>query len=149
MLFTQEFEFCFQNFTTSLLRNSISQPSEAPLSSILQNLKKSLFFHDWIPKGLTNFECVIINFHNLNYHNAYAPKIIKSAVFEVTYLLRSITVGHLSLSSNVTKNILSNYRTQSIYHVTRSQTWNFDEQLQIRHFRRLFAPKLNFHLAMN
>ena len=60
---------CYQNFNTSPLRNSIFQPSEAPLSLILQNWKKLLFFHDCIPKGLTNFECVIINFHNLNYHN--------------------------------------------------------------------------------
>ena len=37
MVFTQQFEFCFQNLTASLLRNSISEPSDAPLPSILQN----------------------------------------------------------------------------------------------------------------
>ena len=34
MVFTQKFEFWFQNFFTSFLRNFIFQPSEAQLSSI-------------------------------------------------------------------------------------------------------------------
>ena len=46
-------------------------PSEAPLSSILQNWKKLLIFHYCLAKGLTNFECVILIFHTLNYHNIH------------------------------------------------------------------------------
>ena len=43
-------------------------PSEAPLSSILQNWKKLLIFHYCLAKERTNFECVILIFHTLNYH---------------------------------------------------------------------------------
>ena len=43
-------------------------PSEAPLSSILQNWKKLLIFHYCLAKGRTNFECVILILHTLNYH---------------------------------------------------------------------------------
>ena len=67
MVFTKEFEFYFQKFITSLLRNLIFQPSEAPLSMVLQNLSKLISFHYWVPKDLTNFECWFWNFHTLNY----------------------------------------------------------------------------------
>ena len=40
MVYSQEFEFCVQNFFTSLFRNSIFLHSEAWLSSIMQNRKK-------------------------------------------------------------------------------------------------------------
>ena len=70
MVFTKEFEFQFQKFITSLLRNLIFQPSEAPLSMVLQNLSKLISFHYWVPKGLTNFEWWFWNFHTLNYDNA-------------------------------------------------------------------------------
>ena len=69
MVFTKEFEFQFQKFITSLLRNLIFQPSEAPLSMVLQNLSKLISFHYWVPKGLTNFEWWFWNFHTLNYDN--------------------------------------------------------------------------------
>ena len=71
MVFTKEFEFYFQKFITSLLRNLIFQPSEAPLSMVLQNLSKLISFHYWVPKGLTNFDGWFWNFHTLNYANAY------------------------------------------------------------------------------
>ena len=67
MVFTKEFEFQFQKFITSLLRNLIFQPSEAPLSMVLQNLSKLISFHYWVRKGLTNFEWWFWNFHTLNY----------------------------------------------------------------------------------
>ena len=63
MVFNQEFEFCSQNFITSLLRNSIFLHSEALLSSIMQNWKKSLSFHDCIP-----FDSLLLNLHTHNYH---------------------------------------------------------------------------------
>ena len=44
-------------------------PSEAPLSSILQNWKELLIFHYCLAKGWTNFECVILILHTLNYHS--------------------------------------------------------------------------------
>ena len=68
MVFNQEFEFCVQTFFTSLLKNSIFIHSEARLSSIMQNWKKLLRFHYCIPKGVTNFECLLLNLHTLNYH---------------------------------------------------------------------------------
>ena len=68
IVFSQEFEFYSQNFITSLLRNSIFLPSEALLSSIMQNQKKSPSFHDYLPKVLTNFECLLLKFHTLKYH---------------------------------------------------------------------------------
>ena len=49
MVFNQEFEFCVQNFFTSLFGNSFFLHSEARLSSILQNEKKLLSFHYCIP----------------------------------------------------------------------------------------------------
>ena len=67
MVFTKEFEFQFQKFITSLLRNLIFQPSEAPLSMVLQNLSKLISFHYWVPKGLTNFGWWFWNCHTLNY----------------------------------------------------------------------------------
>ena len=69
MVFNQEFEFCVQTFFTSLLKNSIFIHSEARLSSIMQNWKKLLSFHYCLPKGVTNFECLLLNLHILNYHN--------------------------------------------------------------------------------
>ena len=42
-------------------------PSEALLSLITQNWKKSLSFHDCLPIGVNNFECLLINLHTLNY----------------------------------------------------------------------------------
>ena len=72
MVFTKEFEFQFQKFITSLLRNLIFQPSEAPLSMVLQNLSKLISFHYWVPKDLTNFECWFWNIHTLNYDTLLA-----------------------------------------------------------------------------
>ena len=40
MDFTKEFEFYFQKFIASLLRNLIFQPSEALLSMVLQKFVK-------------------------------------------------------------------------------------------------------------
>ena len=71
MVFTQEFEFCFQIFIPLVLRNLIFETSEAPLSSIWKNWQKSLFFHEYLPKGLTNFGCSESKLHTLNYHNDY------------------------------------------------------------------------------
>ena len=68
MVFAQKFEFSSQNVSISLLKNLIYQPSEARLSSITQNWNKSLSFHNFVPKGLTNFECPIWKLHTLNYH---------------------------------------------------------------------------------
>ena len=73
MVFNQEFEFCVQNFFTSLFGNSIFLHSEARLSSIMQNWKKLLSFHYCIPKGVTNFECLLLNLHTLNYHTPECP----------------------------------------------------------------------------
>ena len=47
-------------------------PSEAPLSSILQNWKKLRVFHYCLAKGRTNFECVILILHTLNYHTYHS-----------------------------------------------------------------------------
>ena len=74
MVFTKEFEFQFQKFITSLLRNLIFQPSEAPLSMVLQNLSKLISFHYWVPKGLTNFEWWFWNFHTLNYDTLWVTQ---------------------------------------------------------------------------
>ena len=68
MVFNQEFEFCVQLFFASLFRNSIFLHSEAWVSSIMQNWKKLLSFHYCLPKGVTNFQCCILNLHTLNYH---------------------------------------------------------------------------------
>ena len=68
MFFNQEFEFCVQLFFTLLSRNSIFLHSEARLSSIMQNWKKLLSFHYCLPKGVTNFECCILNLLTLKYH---------------------------------------------------------------------------------
>ena len=68
MFFYEEVEFCSKNFITSLLTNSVFLPSEAWLSLIMQNWKKSLSFHDCLPKVVTNFECLLLNLHPLNYH---------------------------------------------------------------------------------
>ena len=67
MVFTQDFEFCFQIFIPLVLRNLIFETSEAPLSSILYNWRKLLSFHDFLPKVLTNFGCRKLK--HLNYHN--------------------------------------------------------------------------------
>ena len=37
-------------------------------ASIMQNWKKLFSFHDCFPKGETNFECLVLNLHTLNYH---------------------------------------------------------------------------------
>ena len=75
MVFNQEFEFCSQNFITSLLRNSIFLHSEARLSSIMQNWKKLLSFHDCLPKEEINFEFLLLNLHTLNYHILHYSRI--------------------------------------------------------------------------
>ena len=49
MVFTEKFEFCFQIFTTKILRNSIFQVSDTPLPSILYKWKKSLSSNDFSP----------------------------------------------------------------------------------------------------
>ena len=54
-VFTKQFEFLSKNFFTIVQRNSIFQPSEALSSTVLQNWKKSLGFHGWVPKGKLNF----------------------------------------------------------------------------------------------
>ena len=59
MVFTQEFEFWFQILIPLVLKNFVFETSEAPLSSILKKWQKSLFFHECLPKGLTNFDCWI------------------------------------------------------------------------------------------
>ena len=74
MVFKQEFEFCVQNFSTSLLENSIFLHSEARLSSIMENWKKSLSFHYCKPMGVTNLKCLLLNFHTQNYHSRNIPK---------------------------------------------------------------------------
>ena len=68
--FTQEFKFCVHIFIPSVLRNFVFETSEAPLSSILKNWQKSLFFHEYLPKGLTNFGRTESKLHTLNYHTA-------------------------------------------------------------------------------
>ena len=65
MVFNQEIEFCSQNCITSLFRNSIFLHSEARLSLFMQNLKKLLSFHYFLPKGVTNFECLLLTLHTL------------------------------------------------------------------------------------
>ena len=70
MVFTQEFEFCFQIFIPLVLRNLVCETSGAPLSSILKNWQKSLFFHEYLPKGLTNFGRRKLKLHTLKYHNS-------------------------------------------------------------------------------
>ena len=67
MVFTQEFEFCFQIFILLVLRNLFFETSEAPLSSIWKNWQKSLFFHEYLPKGLTNFGRSESKLYTLNY----------------------------------------------------------------------------------
>ena len=37
-------------------------------SVVLQNLSNLISFHYWVPKGLTNFECWLWNFHTMNYN---------------------------------------------------------------------------------
>ena len=46
-----------------------------PLSSILKICQKSLFFHEYLPKGLTNFGRSESKLHTMNYHNVQ-PKIL-------------------------------------------------------------------------
>ena len=71
MVFAQKFEFSSQDLSISLFKNFIFQPSEAGLSSIMQNWNKSLSIQNYVPKGLTNFECPIWKLHTLNYHTPY------------------------------------------------------------------------------
>ena len=71
MVFNQEFEFFVQTFFTSRLKNSIFLHSEAQLSSMMQNWKKWLNFYNYIPKGVTNFECLLLNLITLNYHTVH------------------------------------------------------------------------------
>ena len=78
MVFTQEFEFCFQIFIPLVLRNFIFETSEAPLTSISKNWQKSLFFHEYLPKGLTNFGCRKLKLHTLNY---FYPSLSPSLTF--------------------------------------------------------------------
>ena len=59
-------------FFPSLFGNSIFLHSEARLSSITQNWNKSFSFHYCLPKGVTNFQCCILNPHTLNYHIAHS-----------------------------------------------------------------------------
>ena len=47
----------------------ILSPSETPLSSMLKNWQKSLFFHWYLPKGPTDFDCRKLKLYTLNYHN--------------------------------------------------------------------------------
>ena len=55
-------------------RHMVFTPSEvAPLSSFLQSIKKSLIFRPSEPKGPTNFGCLILKLHTLNYHTARGP----------------------------------------------------------------------------
>ena len=68
MVFPKEFEFYFQKFITSLLRNLIFQPSEAPLLAILQNWTKSLSLHDSLPKGQPYSGCLSSKCFRLNYY---------------------------------------------------------------------------------
>ena len=88
MVFNQEIEFCSQNCITSLLRNSIFLHSEARLSSIMQNWKKLLSFHYCLPKGVTNFECLLLNLHTLNYHNMRCH-VCHKRKFQKTYSIHS------------------------------------------------------------
>ena len=88
MVFAQKFEFSSQNLSISLLKNLIFQPSEARLSSITQNWNKSLSFHNFIPKGLTNFECPNWKLYTLNYHT-----------------VRTSVHPHFEQSTSVTNNI--------------------------------------------
>ena len=96
MVFNQEFEFCVQTFFTSLLKNSIFIHSEARLSSIMQNWKKLLRFHYCIPKGVTNFECLLLNLHTLNYHSCHqVPIQVQTCFFLVAVLVWVLLVLYL------------------------------------------------------
>ena len=41
----------------------------APLSLILQNMKKTLLFHEFVHKVLPNFGCSELKLFTLSYHN--------------------------------------------------------------------------------
>ena len=66
MKLTPNFNFSFKKWWN--YRHIVFTPSEALLSSITQNWKKLLTFHDCLPNGVTNFECFLLNLHSLNYH---------------------------------------------------------------------------------
>ena len=58
MVFTQKFEFCFQILIPLVLKNFVFETSEGPLSSNLKKMIKiTLFPHEYLPKGLNNFDC--------------------------------------------------------------------------------------------
>ena len=88
MVFNQKFEFCVVNSFTLLFRNSIFLHSEARLSSIIQNWRKLLSFHYCLPKGVTNFQCCILNLYTLNYHNNQSGQKLQffgSSLFDFCY----------------------------------------------------------------
>ena len=67
MVFSQEFEFCVQNYFTLQKLNFSTLDSEA-LFEYAKLKKKLLSFQYCLPKGVTNFECLLLNLLTLNYH---------------------------------------------------------------------------------
>ena len=86
MVFNQEFEFYVKIFFTLLFRNSIFLPSDALLSSIMQNYKKSLSFPDHLSKGLQQY------FFQKNYFALADTQFFMPA-------LRHSNFGHFSYSA--------------------------------------------------
>ena len=41
----------------------------------LENMKKTLWFYEFVHKGLTNFGCSKLKLHTLNYHNERTQRI--------------------------------------------------------------------------
>lgn len=55
----------------------------APLSSILQNMKKTLLFLEFVHKGLTNFGCSKSKLFTLNYHKEGYFMLVKKISHQV------------------------------------------------------------------
>ena len=49
---------------------------------------KSLSFHDCLPKGVSNFECLLLDLHTLNYHNVDTKLLQQNLSNEVRNLQR-------------------------------------------------------------
>ena len=91
-------------------------PSEAPLSSILKNWRLSLFSHEYLSKGLTNFGRWKLKLHTLNYHIS-GPKTCRPHAETInlcTMPLCFISIGVFYLNQHIEMRIQKELRNQRL-----------------------------------
>ena len=89
----QECDTTFTNLTFEDYKFLLMVPS-------LKNWEKLVYFHECLPKGLTNFGCRKLKLHTLNYHTLWWPKAqhIRKWMYnrdEITLLLCCIYTWYL------------------------------------------------------